>query len=92
MKHKHRPRRCLSCKQPFVPDSRSRFHQRYCSEPECRKVSKLRSQKRWLTKSENRNHWCGANQVDRVRQWRQKHPKYWKRRIKPAPLQDDSKP
>jgi hypothetical protein len=42
----------------------------------CQKVSKAMSQKYWLAKPENRNHWRGAEQVARVRAWRKENLQY----------------
>jgi len=43
-------RKCLCCGSLFRPDPRNRRHQRYCSQPACRKASKAASQRRWLSK------------------------------------------
>jgi hypothetical protein len=63
----------------FVPDYRNRGRQQYCSTPACQAASKRARQARWLSKPENRDHFRGAENVERVRQWRSKHPGYWKR-------------
>jgi len=91
MKPKQRRRRCLSCKELFTPDPRSRHHQRFCSDPACQKASKALSQQRWLARPENQKHWCGPAQVERVRDWRKANPQYWKRapRQKEPTLQED---
>jgi hypothetical protein len=54
--------------------------QRYCSKPECRQVSKTESQRRWLQKPDNLDHFKGEAHVERVRQWRLEHPGYWRRK------------
>ena len=69
---------CLHCKELFRPHCRNRHHQKFCSEPACRKASKAESQRRWLSKPENRDHFRDPENVDRVRKWRAKHPGYWK--------------
>ena len=79
-----RRRRCRHCNQLFLPDSRNRSRQRYCSRPECRKASKAASQRKWLDK--NPDYFRGPVHVERVRQWRAKHPGY--ARIKKKTLQD----
>jgi len=38
--------KCLHCHQMFRPDVRNRRHQRYCSSKDCRRASKLASQRR----------------------------------------------
>ena len=73
---------CLHCKELFRPHCRNRHHQKFCSEPACRKASKAESQRRWLSKPENRDHFRDPENVDRVRKWRAKHPGYWKREPK----------
>jgi hypothetical protein len=75
---------CLHCKEFFVPNRRNWWHQKYCTKPECRKASKAQSQRRWLSKPENRDAFGGSANVERVRQWRAKNPDYWKRQAKTA--------
>src|ERR1043166_8718636 len=43
-------RRCPNCKKWFIPDPRTRDRQQFCSEPACKKASKVARQKRWLAK------------------------------------------
>ena len=84
------PRECLHCKELFQPDYRNILHQKFCPQPPCRKASKADSQRRWLSKPENVNQFRGSENVQRVREWRARHPGYWKRGRKPAvALQDD---
>lgn len=75
---KRRRRKCLHCGELFRPDPRNVRHQRYCSEPACRRASKAASQRRWLAKSANRNYFRGPEHVERVRAWRGAHPGYWR--------------
>ena len=79
MKIPSRRCQCLHCKLLFVPDYRNRGRQRYCSAPECQQASKRARQQRWLTKPENADYFRGAQNVERVQQWRKAHPGYWKR-------------
>ena len=82
-------RKCSCCKQFFLPDLRNRHHQEFCSQPPCQRASHRESQRRWLAKPANQDHFRGPAHVERVRQWRAAHPGYWKRaRKSPAPLQD----
>jgi hypothetical protein len=67
----------------FVPDYRNRGRQQYCSTPECQQASKRARQERWLSKPENRDHFRGAENVQRVQEWRKAHPGYWKRSLRP---------
>jgi len=81
-------KKCCHCRRLFVPDPRNRKRQRYCSSPPCRKASKSASQKRWLTKPENKDHFKGSENVQRVQEWRKKNPGYWKRSKSEIALQD----
>ena len=85
MRRHSRKHQCKHCKTFFDPDHRNVRRQRYCSQPLCRQASKAASQRRWLQKPENRDHFCGPINVQRVRQWRQNHPGYWRRQRSPAP-------
>lgn len=80
-------RKCKHCRQLFLPDYRNRDRQKYCNKPQCRKAHKQDSQRRWLAKPENRNHFKGSENVDRVRSWRKQHPGYWRKGR--VALQDD---
>jgi hypothetical protein len=74
MKPEARRCKCLHCKMLFVRDYRNRGRQKYCSIPECQRVSKRARQQRWLSKPENRDHFRGAENVQRVQEWRKAHP------------------
>ncbi|NOX35074.1 MAG: hypothetical protein GXP56_15320 [Deltaproteobacteria bacterium] len=80
--------RCRNCNRLFVPDSRNKGRQKYCDKTECRKASKTVSQKKWLSKPENKDYFRGPENVERVREWRKKNPGYWKQSKKPIALQD----
>lgn len=84
-------RKCLCCAQFFEPDPRNRRHQRYCSEARCRRSSHAASQRRWLSKPQNRDYFRGPIHVARVQAWRAAHPGYSKagRLRGGAALQDD---
>ncbi len=89
-KKRVRKRKCLNCGELYLPDPRTRDRQKFCSKPECKRASKARSQRRWLSKPENQQYFSGPENVDRVRAWREKHPGYSKKGRKPAgTLQDD---
>jgi hypothetical protein len=79
-------RKCHHCKEFFVPDARHRQRQRYCAAPACRRASKAASQARWLTQPENRDYFCGPENVQRVQAWRAANPGYRRgdRRKQPA--------
>ena len=82
--------KCLHCNEIHLADYRNRGRQCYCSKPECRRASKAHSQQQWLSKPENKNHFRGSENCERVRQWRQTHPGYWckKRAVAEEPLQE----
>jgi len=84
-----RRRKCLCCGGLFRPDPRNRRHQRYCSQPACRKASKAASQRRWLSKPDNRDYFRGPESVARVQAWRAAHPGYWRRPGNSAPALQD---
>jgi hypothetical protein len=75
---------CRHCKKLFLPDPRNATRQGYCREPECQRASKADSQKRWTEKPENRDYFCGPINIQRVQQWRKKHPGYWRRKSEKA--------
>jgi hypothetical protein len=87
-----RRRKCLCCGDLFRPDPRNHRHQRYCSQPACRKASKAASQRRWLAKPDNCDYFKGPENVARVQAWRAAHPGYWRRGKNSAPaLQEVSR-
>lgn len=71
--------KCLFCGAFFRADPRNARHQKYCSEPNCRKASKAGSRRAWLAKAENQNYFRGPENVARVQAWRASHPGYWRR-------------
>lgn len=73
-------RKCRCCSELFFPDYRNQHHQCYCGKPACRHASKLASQRRWLRKPANRDYFRDPQNARRVREWRQAHPGYWKRK------------
>ena len=72
--------KCLNCNEIHVSDPRNRGRQNFCAEPECRRASKARSQRRWTGRTENANYFGGAENCERVRQWRKEHPGYWRKK------------
>ena len=71
-------RKCRCCSKFFIPDPRTQDRQRYCSTRACQQASKAASQRRWLSKNGNGDHFRGADEVRRVQLWRKSHPGYWK--------------
>ena len=83
-------KKCCNCNKLFRPDPRNASRQKYCRKSQCRKASKAASQQCWLQKPENQDYFRGSQNVQRVQQWREAHPRYWrrKRQNKPEALQD----
>ena len=71
-------KKCQHCGCLFIPDARNAKRQKFCKKPKCRKASKKHSQQLWLSKPENRDHFRGPINVERVRQWRNANPGYWR--------------
>lgn len=70
--------KCLFCGDMFRADPRNARHQKYCSQPACRKASKAASRRAWLAKPPNQDYFRGAENVARVQLWRVAHPGYWR--------------
>lgn len=79
--------KCLNCSEMHNAEPRSRGCQRYCPKPECRRASKASSQRQWTSKPENENYFSGAENSERVRQWRKGHPGYSR---KQKPVKEDA--
>lgn len=82
MKQKDRAksrRRCAHCGRSFMINPRLGKRHRFCSRPVCARASRRTAQQKWLKRSGGKNHFCGWENVTRVREWRQRHPQYWKR-------------
>lgn len=83
-------RKCLHCKELFIPDYRTGPRQRYCPKPDCRKARKRESQRAWLAKPEHQNYFRDDQNAQRARSWQKEHPGYWKNtaRYRRRTLQD----
>ena len=85
-------RQCRHCHTFFKPDPRSKGRQTFCSLTDCQQASKKASQKKWLQKPQNQNYFCGPDNVQRVRLWREKNPGYSRKSqvafSTPKPLQE----
>ncbi len=84
MSSKPNRRKCACCNTYFTPDFHNSSRQCFCLAPDCRRASKAASQRRWLRKPGNRNHFRDAENVERVQKWRATHPGYWKRSRSPS--------
>jgi hypothetical protein len=85
---KTQKKKCRHCRRLFVPDYRNREKQNYCEKAPCRKESKAVSQKKWLSKPENKDYFRCPDNVERVQQWRENNLEYWKRTNLSTALQD----
>jgi hypothetical protein len=85
-----RSNKCRICGDLFTADPRNRKRQKYCPRPACKAAGKAARQRRWLAHEQNRDYFCGPEQVQRVREWRAAHPGYWRghRRAVEDALQD----
>ena len=90
MKPPRSRRKCLNCKELFLPDYRAGERQSYCLKAECRKARKRELQRAWLAKPENQDYFRDAKNAERVRDWQKAHPGYWKNtaRYRRRTLQD----
>jgi len=75
----------------YRPDYRNRRHQKYCAKPQCRHASKHARQAKWRSSPKGCDYFQGPENVQRVQEWRQAHPGYWrgKKRNGRRALQDD---
>jgi hypothetical protein len=97
MSIRRRQHKCCKCHQLYDPDPRSRYHQKHCGRPECRKASKAASQRRWLESDKGRDYFRGSANTHRVKAWRAAHPGYARGRPSQPPkpscaLQEDCQP
>lgn len=74
---RYRRRKCIHCRNWFLPQARNAHHQRFCARPCCRHASRRLSQSRWRRR--NPDYFRGADAAERVRSWRRSHPGYWRR-------------
>jgi len=83
-------RKCLHCKELFLPDYRGGQRQCYCLKPDCRKARKRELMRAWLAKPENQNYFRDDGNAQRARDWQKEHPGYWKNtaRYRRRTLQD----
>lgn len=76
--------KCSHCNEFFLADYRNRQRQEFCTKEACRAASKRESQRRWLKKPGNEDYFCGQANTQRVKEWRQENPGYWKRSKRPT--------
>lgn len=79
-KHRHKKtRRCAHCGQPFIVNPRVGKRHRFCTKPACAEVSHYVANKRWLRRNGGKAFHRGDEAIKRVHNWRETHPRYWKR-------------
>jgi hypothetical protein len=90
MKSPQPRRKCLHCKELFLPDYRGGQRQCYCLKPDCRKARKRELMRAWLAKPENQDYFRDDQNAQRARDWQKDHPGYWKNtaRCRRRTLQD----
>ena len=77
--HRNQTRRCAHCGHRFSIDPRVGKRHRYCAKPACARIRQIKGRKRWLRKNGGRKYFRGIQNTDRVRTWRKKNPRYWRR-------------
>ena len=79
-----RKRKCRCCRRWFLPQPHNAYHQRYCTEPFCKRASHRRSHRKWRRK--NRDYDSGSENVGCVREWRLAHAHYGSHRVRTRTL------
>lgn len=74
-------RKCQNCGRDFLPNKFNHHHQVYCSDPECRSISRKRAQAKYR-KKQSKSLAFRRKESERVKEWQRKHPGYWKDRKK----------
>lgn len=78
--HKSKPSRlCAHCGHPFAVDPRPGKRHHFCSRLACARASRRATQKKWRNGAGKGNPADGWIDIERVREWRKRHPQYWKR-------------
>jgi len=80
-KHHHKQTRpCAHCGHRFNINPRVGLRHRFCAKPDCTRASRASARKRWLRKNGGRKYFDGEENTERVRTWRNRHPRYWRRK------------
>jgi hypothetical protein len=74
---RRRRRKCLNCKELFLPCPSARDRQKHCSKPQCQRARKAANNRAFAER--NPDYWQGRYHVERTRRWRRSHPRYWRR-------------
>lgn len=83
--NKHQPKLtkpCAHCGHRFTINPRVGHRHRFCAKPECARASRASARKRWLRKNGGRKYFDGKENTERVRTWRHRHPRYWRRKTR----------
>ena len=86
---KHHPKQtkpCAHCGHRFNINPRVGARHRFCAKPDCMRASRASARKRWLRKNGGRKYFGGKENTERVRMWRQRNPRYWRRRSRLQPI------
>lgn len=75
-----RTRCCAHCGQHFIVNPRVGRRHRYCSLPECVRISQAVSRQKWLKRNGGKKYFLDSNAKDRVQSWRKTHPRYWRKK------------
>lgn len=77
--HTNKTKPCAHCGGRFHINPRVGTRHRYCTNPDCVHASRAAARKRWLRKNGGRRYFDREDNTDRVRTWRKKNPRYWRR-------------
>ena len=78
---KRRRKKCRNCGRLFIPNRFNHHHQTYCSNPECRRVGKRASDRKYRKKQSVKLDFR-LKESHRVQVYQKKNPTYWKNRKK----------
>lgn len=76
-----RQKRCIYCRALFMPDARTKGHQKACSRTECQKKRQRANEKNWRL----RNPDCLLYQREQSKAWHQRHPDHSRKRREENP-------
>lgn len=77
--HSKKTKLCAHCGHRFIVNPRVGPRHKFCGKPACKHASKASARKRWLRKNGGRKYFGGKQNIERVRLWRQRNPRYWRR-------------
>ena len=78
-RYRKQTRRCAHCGQRFTINPRVGRRHRYCTKADCVKVSRATARRKWLRRNGGRKYFRGDITKNRVRDWRQLNPQYWRK-------------